>query len=262
MPAKKIYCLRTCNADLTSYNGFKWKAKGKVVCADWNPAAKCGKGLHGLAKGEGNGDLLNWATDAKWLVFWAYEDQLVDIKGKVKVKAANVVYCGDQIGATNYILAKHPEAICVGANVTKGHNSTVNVGYGGTATAGDGGKATAGDGGKATAGISGTATAGISGTATAGQYGTATADKYGKATAGYGGKATAGMSGTATAGYRGTATAGDYGTATAGEYGRIQVSWYDSKAERYRTTVGYAGEDGIEANVAYKCDNEGKLVKA
>jgi hypothetical protein len=214
MPAKKIYILRTCDANLTSYNGFKWKAKGKVVCADWDPKAKCGNGLHGLAKGEGEGVLLNWATDAKWLVFWAYENQLVDIEGKCKVPEANVVHCGDQLSATNYILAKHPEAICIGVNVTKGHDSTVNVGDYGTATAGD--------------------------------RGTATAGKYGTATAGYGGKATAGIS----------------GTATAGEYGKIQIDWYDAKVDRYRTTAGYVGEDGIEANVAYKCDEEGRLVKA
>jgi hypothetical protein len=252
--AKKIYILRTCNADLTSHNGFKWKAKGKVACSDWNPEATCGNGLHGLAKGEGTGVLLNWATDAKWLVFWAYEDQLVDIGGKVKVPEANVVYCGDQIGATNYIVSKHPEAVCVGANVVKGHNSTVNVGDSGTATAGNDGTATAGYMGTATAGVCGTAMAGVCGKATAGVYGTATAGDGGKAMAGDGGKATAGISG--------TATAGDSGTATAGDKGRIQVSWYDSKAKRYRTAVGYVGKDGIEANVAYKCDNEGKLVKA
>ena len=81
-------------------------------------------------------------------------------------------------------------------------------------------------------------------------YGTATAGEYGTATAGY--------SGTATAGEYGTATAGKSGTATAGKYGTVVVKWWDG--ERYRLTVGYCGEDGIEAGVAYGCDEAGKLV--
>ena len=79
---------------------------------------------------------------------------------------------------------------------------------------------------------------------------------------GYRGTATAGDSGTATAGYSGTATAGYRGTATAGYRGEIRVRWWDEKNQRYRTVIGYVGEDGIEANVAYKLDHNHKLVKA
>lgn len=69
-------------------------------------------------------------------------------------------------------------------------------------------------------------------------------------------------SGTATAGDSGTATAGDRGTATAGDRGTIVIEWFDRKADRYRRTVGYIGEDGIEANTAYRCNANGKLVRA
>lgn len=31
---------------------------------------------------------------------------------------------------------------------------------------------------------------------------------------------------------------------------------------RQRITVGYVGEDGIEAGTAYRCDEAGRLVKA
>ena len=93
------------------------------------------------------------------------------------------------------------------------------------------------------------------GTATAGYKGTATAGDYGTATAGYGGKATTGDGG--------TATAGDGGTATAGEKGRLSILYYDNKADRYREVIGYVGECGVEANVAYKLDsNTRKFVKA
>ena len=68
------------------------------------------------------------------------------------------------------------------------------------------------------------------------------------------------IGGTATAGYSGTATAGDSGTATAGYSGILQIKWYDGN--RYRITTGYVGEDGIEANVAYRCDDAGKFVRA
>ena len=77
------------------------------------------------------------------------------------------------------------------------------------------------------------------------------------------GTATAGYRGTATAGESGTATAGNYGTATAGEGGEIRIQWWDSKAQRYRTKIGYVGEDGIKADTAYKLsdNNEFEEVK-
>ena len=64
--------------------------------------------------------------------------------------------------------------------------------------------------------------------------------------------------GTATAGDYGIATAGYRGSATAGEFGRVQITWFDG---RRRLAVGYVGENGIEAGVAYKVEN-GKLEKA
>jgi hypothetical protein len=104
-----------------------------------------------------------------------------------------------------------------------------------------------------------TATAGYQGTATAGYQGTATAGDRGTATAGDQGTATAGDGGTATAGYQGTATVGDGGTATAGDGGILQIRWWDGL--RVRICIGYVGEGGIQANVAYRCDN-GRLVLA
>ena len=61
----------------------------------------------------------------------------------------------------------------------------------------------------------------------------------------------------------GTATAGYRGTATAGESGEIRIQWWDSKAQRYRTKIGYVGEDGIKADTAYKLsyNNEFEEVK-
>ena len=76
----------------------------------------------------------------------------------------------------------------------------------------------------------------------------------GKATAGSWGNASAGDYGTATAGDEGTATAGHYGTATAGYRGEIHIKWWDEKTNRFRTLVGYIGEDGLEPNTPYKVE--------
>jgi hypothetical protein len=83
----------------------------------------------------------------------------------------------------------------------------------------------------------------------------------GTATAGDRGTATAGDSGTATAGDRGTATAGDRGTATAGDRGTICIRYWDAKAERYRTKVGYIGEDGLKPDTAYRLDDEHRFAE-
>ena len=85
---------------------------------------------------------------------------------------------------------------------------------------------------------------------TAGYGGTATAGRGGTAMAGDSGTATAGDCGTATAGNRGTATAGEGGTATAGIGGTIRLEWWDGS--RRRTAVGYIGEAGLRAGVAYR----------
>ncbi len=145
---------------------------------------------------------------------------------------------------------------------TAGDWGTATAGYKGTATAGDWGTATAGYKGTATAGDWGTATAGNEGTATAGDWGTATAGNEGTATAGNEGTATAGDWGTATAGNEGTATAGNEGTATAGKKGEIQIRYWDEKTERYRTVIGYIGEDGLEPDVPYKLNADRKFVRA
>lgn len=53
----------------------------------------------------------------------------------------------------------------------------------------------------------------------------------------------------------GTATAGESGTATAGKSGEIRIQWWGSKAQRYRTKIGYVGEDGIKPDTAYRLND-------
>ena len=279
--AKTRLVLRTCNADLTSYGGFQWPAAGFVQAPDFEATYAYGHGLHGLLEGKGDGDYLNWSPAARWLVVEVEERLLLTGQGelcdKCKFPEGNVVHCGTQTSALDYLQQHGVDPIgCVGAVITAGDRGTAIVGYNGiatagklgtaiagklgTATAGNSGIATVGDYSAAIAGDNGKATAGKNGTASVGNDGTATAGHYGKAIAGISGRAIAGDHGIATAGTGGTAIAGNYGTVTAGKNGRILGTWYDANALRYRTVIGYIGEDGIQANTPYQVDTTGNFV--
>jgi len=165
-PTPITLVLRTCAPDMRSHGGFVWPESGPVACTDWDPTPKCGGGLHGLAWGEGEGSLLRWDSDSRWLVVEVPTESLVDLGGKVKFQAGDVCYCGGREGAIA-VLDTRPETAgrtVVGAIRTAGYGGTATAGYRGTATAGYGGTATAGDCGTATAGDYGTATAGDRGT--------------------------------------------------------------------------------------------------
>ncbi|MEO7015606.1 MAG: hypothetical protein ABI067_03560, partial [Leifsonia sp.] len=54
--------------------------------------------------------------------------------------------------------------------------------------------------------------------------------------------------------------AGLYGRASAGENGVFTLHYNDAK--RNRAVTGYVGEDGIEADVIYRLDETGKIIKA
>ncbi|HBO6178410.1 TPA: hypothetical protein L4729_005320 [Pseudomonas aeruginosa] len=229
--------LRTCSADLTSHGGFRWPDKiGAVVEApDWKKDNKCGHGLHGWLFGQGDHGCSSTVgdTDAKWLVVEVDLSDLIALGGKVKFPRCTIRHIGDRASATKFLIANEPRAAVVeviGATLQAGDKDLCQVGAYGTATAG----------------YKGTATAGYKGTATAGGEGTATA----------------GNGGTATAGNWGTATAGDEGTATAGEKGEIRIRYWDEKADRYRTVIGYIGEDGLEPDVPYKLNADRKFVRA
>ena len=121
---EKVLVLRTCNEDLTSHGGFRWPKSGKAKAPDWSPVATCGHGLHGLLWGEGAGSLLNWGGRAKWLVVEVLKSKIVDLNGKVKFPDGKVVFCGERLGATKYLL----ENGAIGRSIC-----------GGTSTSGDGG---------------------------------------------------------------------------------------------------------------------------
>jgi hypothetical protein len=146
--AETVLILRTCAADMTSYNGFVWPESGPVEAPDWNDGAHCGNGLHGFLWGEGDAGLANWSDDAKWLVVEVEKSTTVDLDGKVKFPRGDVVYCGTRFDATAYLYDHGGRGYAIiGGTATAGNRGTATAGYAGTATAGDDGTATAGDDG-------------------------------------------------------------------------------------------------------------------
>jgi hypothetical protein len=157
---KPVYVLRTCNEDLTSYNGFQWPSYGYVEAPDWDPEPIFGKGLHGLLWGSGAGVALDWSPNAKWVVV-RVDGGVVGLNGMVKFKSGYVEFCGDRKAATDFIIEKGADpANVAGAIIAVADNQTAVVGYGGFATAGFGGVAKAGFYGFATAGLGGSVSAG------------------------------------------------------------------------------------------------------
>ena len=75
------------------------------------------------------------------------------------------------------------------------------------------------------------------------------------------GVAEGGAYATLTGGDGATLTGGDGATLTGGDGAELRFQRWDSKAERYRTVLAYVGEDGIEANTAYRLDDSGKVTK-
>jgi len=188
-PKTECLVLRACREDLTSRDGFSWKAK-HVKAPDWSPTPSCGQGLHGWLEGQGDPDVWEHRDSDKWLILAVKKRTVVDLGGKVKFPAAHKLYVGSRDEATTLLASLLPGIAVMFAT------------------------------------------------------------------------ATAGYRGTATAGGCGTATAGDCGTATAGYRGTLQIKWWDTKASRYRIATAYVGEEGIEANVSYKLDENHQFVRA
>jgi hypothetical protein len=53
--------------------------------------------------GKGDGGLLNWDSDAKWLVVEVDEEDVIPLEDKVKFSKGVVIYCGDRYGAYNFL---------------------------------------------------------------------------------------------------------------------------------------------------------------
>ena len=142
---EKVLVLRTCDKDRKSCGGFLWPESGLVACDDWRDDERCGGGLHGLLWGEGDGALLDWSPEAVWIVWETVANDVRNLGEKIKAPKGVVVFCGDRMGASQYMRDNGGEGRCIaGGTATAGVGGTATVGYLGTATAGYRGTATAG----------------------------------------------------------------------------------------------------------------------
>lgn len=134
------FLLKTVHADGAAWGGFRWTLDegAEVIAPDWDPTPVCGGGLHGLLNGAGNGSLINWSTDAIWIVAEIPDDEtVVDLDGKVKVRRCIVRHVGDKTSAPEFLAAHgHTEGV-VSGTATAGDDGTATAGYAGTATAGE-----------------------------------------------------------------------------------------------------------------------------
>jgi hypothetical protein len=143
--------LRTAALDGGSHNGFLWPREiGALVEApDWDPAPKCGGGLHGIADGLGDWALMQGPadTDALWYVCGARRAEAVEIDGKVKVPRCVVLYVGAFAGAMEMIAPfmsramlalverRHADATPEGPRATGESGAASATGWSGAASA-------------------------------------------------------------------------------------------------------------------------------
>ena len=243
-PTEICFLLRTCDEDLKSHGGFQWPSSGLVSAPDWDPKPECGKGLHGLLSGEGDGSLLSTKDTAKWMVIAAVKSEVVEIDRKVKVPRAYVVFVGSKKDATDMIVKLCPGSACVFATVTSRDSGHSISGDYGSSTSGHCCHSTSGHYGHSTSGESGHSASGESGHSISGDYGSSTSGDYGHSTSGH----------------YGHSASGESGHSASGENGIVQFKYFENG--RYRIKILYVGEDNIEAWHMYylndKCEVEDK----
>jgi hypothetical protein len=226
-----VLILRTVAADMRSPDeatggvaakSFKWPKRGEVECKDWNPAPVCGGGLHGLRWGAGDVGLTHHEDATRlWLV--------------IEAAAADVV----DVGSDKCKLRRGTVVYC-----------------------GDRGGAVALVQSRAPAGSKvcfATVTGGNRSTVTGGNASTVTGGNRSTVTGGNASTVTGGNASTVTGGNASTVTGGNRSTVTGGHTSVLSLRWYDGS--RWRIAIFAVGENGIEPNVAYRLDDNGKPVR-
>ena len=229
MDTNTQYLLRTVRPDGISAYGFVWPLEeGAIAVApDWDPAPECGGGLHGLPGGRGDAWLLDWSSNAVWLVVEAL-GAVVDLDGKAKTERARVVHVGDQHTATRWLQDHGAVGPIVGATVTGGDWATVTGGDRATVTGGDRATVTGGD--RATV------------------------------IGGYGATVIGGYGATVIGGYGATVIGGVGATVTGGKGAVLICRWNDHGRNTFDVAVACVGEGGILPGVAYRVDGQGQFV--
>ena len=239
---KTALVLRSCSADMTSKKGFVWPDVGEVAeCPDWKPIAECGNGLHGWLYGQGDHDCSNYlSADSKWLVVEVVLADVVILGGKCKFPRGTVKFIGTMTEAAAYLREHEPmarEVAVIGATISvdckqyaiAGALSTLTGDYCSTLIGGDGSTLTGGN--------------------------------RSTLTGGDGSILTGGDDSTLTGGNRSILTGGNRSTLTGGYGAELRIRYWDDNAERWRTVIGYVGEDGLQPGVPYRLDENHKFVE-
>jgi hypothetical protein len=200
----------------------------------------------GLLDGNGSTSYLNWSNNAKWFVIES--NNAVALDGHCEVRNGIVVICGTRKDATDFLLSKGKTGVHGAFHITSDY---------GTSTSGNNGTSTSGEFGTSMSGRHGTSTSGYKGTSTSGYKGTSMSGDCGTSTSGDCGTSTSGYKGTSMSGDCGTSTSGDCGTSTSGNGGEIRIKYDDGK--RFRTKIGYIGEDGLLPNVPYRLNSHNEF---
>ena len=254
-----VFVLRTCDKDGKSFGGFQWPREGEVCATDWKQTAECGNGLHGLARGVGDGGHLYSDDDALWLVVEVAEESLIDLSGKVKFPRGTVRYCGERETATRIIKHAHPDAAVCYATVTGGDFATVTGGDGANVSGGYRATVSGGDFATVSGGYRATVTGGEGATVSGGDFATVSGGDFATVTGGEGATVTGSEGATVSGGDFATVTGGDFATVSGGDFATVSggvgamltLCYYD---KRKRARVFYVGEDGIKPNTPYKLD--------
>ena len=201
MKKKYDYMIKTLDKNFCGYGGFQYpQKKGALVEApDWDPAPKCGGGIHGTVAWTGKHYI---QKNSIWVVLkFVHKEAVVIDNEKVKVPRAWVVDWGtaeemqrkwERLTGTKYQFdyavqtAGHKSTQITGNESTQiaGNYSTQTAGYESTQIAGYKSTQTAGNESTQTAGDESTQTAGHYSTQTAGNYSTQTAGDYSAQVAG------------------------------------------------------------------------------
>ena len=229
--------LKTVGPNGEARGGFVWPLEvGALVRPEkWDPTRICGDGLHGLLHGRGNGKLLDWSSDAKWLVVEGLES-IIYLGEKVKCKSAIVRHVGDRKSATDFIRKHTAASFIVGVTITGGDLATL----------------TGGERATLTGGYRATLTGGDDATLTGGELATLTGGELATLTGGAGA--------TLTGGYRARLTGGDDATLTGGTSTRFRGGQGAVFITRLENSVAVVGRDSIEPHVWYK-NADGRYIK-
>lgn len=103
----EVLIVRQCQSDGTSSHGFRYPLRvgERVEAPDWNPEPIHGNGLHGWPWGLALGDGQDPDYAAVWLVLGARPDDVIDLGGRVKCRAATVRHVGEWHTALAFVLS-------------------------------------------------------------------------------------------------------------------------------------------------------------